>query len=184
MGISIKTNLKFTDWDPGDTSTDSSSILNSAITIFNNDSQIDYSVFDDFFVDDERLIPNVVTVAGGRGAGGLPQELMSLLFDPTSHVFLPTIVINGALTKLTIDGTVGVLKLLFRKLKGKYKRKRLRVMYFTDDDFSFFEFPTETDEREFEKGLKTVPNAIKNSFKGKYFVRSFKQDKWIEEDIE
>ncbi len=190
MGISIDTNLKFVDYNPGvDTDNSFVKIIESnPITIFDSytNSGIDpQAVFEDFFADTKTTPPTYITVRGDMGGGGISPDLVNqLLNDHTSSLYLPTIVINAILVKLVVDLPMGLLKEIFKRLRKHYKRKRVRVFYFTSEEQGFFEFSSETNVEEFEKGVKEIPRAMKDSFRGRYFIRSLKEEKWIEEDIE
>jgi hypothetical protein len=123
----------------------------------------------------------------GNGVGGseeIIKKIADLVANPSSNLYLPTIIINGFITKLTVDGTIGVLKILFKRLKSSHRRKRFRLFYYSKEDTSYFEFPSETTEEDFESSVKDIPKALEASLRGKYFTRSLKSRVWIEEDIE
>ena len=189
MGYTANTNIELIPFDPGDTKSDvlSETINKNVLVIFDNESGVNISVFDGLYIKPNNLTPKLVSVAGGKG-GGIPpeviQEITDLLLNPSGKLYLPTIVINGFIAKLTVDGTIKVLKLLFKKFKSVYRRKRLRLMYYSEESLSYFEFPSETTEKDFENGIKEIPKAIKCSLKGKYFARSLKSEMWVEEDTD
>ncbi len=188
MGYTTDTNIELIPLDPGDVGRNvlGETIEKNALVIFDNESGISISAFDGLYVKPDNLAPKLVSVRGGKGGGGVPyeaiQRITDLLLNPTSNLYLPTIIINGFLTKLTVDGTIEALKLLFKKFKSAHRKKRIRLMYYSEETSSFFEFPSETSEEDFESGVKDMPKAIESSLKGKYFTRSLKSEVWIEED--
>jgi hypothetical protein len=189
MGYTSNTNIELIAYDPNDIDHDTltETIEKNAIVIYDNESGINITAFEGLYVKPENLAPKLVSVAGGKGGGGVLEvahKISELLLDSTSNLYLPTIIVNGFITKITVDGTIRVLKLLFKKFKSVHRRKRFRLIYYSKESFSYFEFPSETNENDFEDGIEGIPKAVEGSLKGKYFTRSLRSGIWVEEDID
>lgn len=195
MGFTSDTNIKLLTYYPEDKQEDilGKTITQNPLTIVDNDSYNNgiIEIFDGLYVKPDEMAPKLVCICkrGEMGGGAdLTQEILQkvteTLLNPASNLYLPTIVINGFLTKLTVDGSIAALKMIFNKFKLVYRRKRIKVMYYNEEVISCFEFPSETVEAEFEKGIKDIPDAVERSIKAKYFTRSLKKEIWIEEDAD
>lgn len=190
MGYTSNTNIELIPYDPGDVGkiTLDEVIKKNAIVIYDSGSSgLSIQAFEGLYIKQTDLVPKFVYFSGGKGGGGegeIVQPISDLLLNPESSLYLPVIIINGFITKIAIDGTTKVLKILFNRFKSMHRKKRIRMMYYSEEGSSFFEFPSETDTKEFEMGLHDIPKVMKTSLKGKYFTRSLKYESWIEEDTE
>ncbi len=189
MGMPVKTNIKLKmlipsgyvegqkNWD--DVTDDVKK--NPIIILDNIQGEGHYGEFNNYYVDDS-LIPLHISVSWGLGGG--PAEInkvVSIFTNPNSPLYLPTILINLALTPIN-NNVIDIITGLIGKMKTDNKTKRPRIAFYDKKGkLTNYEFPSFASMKDVEKGLKAIPDYAQKANNKDYFVRDLKNNKWIKE---
>lgn len=188
--MSVKTNIKFKMLIPsgyveGEKSWDdiTDDVKKNPIVILDNIPGIDhYGEFNNYYVEDS-LIPLHITASWGLGGGGPTEinQVVSFFTNPNSPLYLPTILINLALTPV-YNKVISTITGLIEKMKQENKTKRPRIAFYDKKGkITNYEFSSFASIKDIEKGLKDIPNYAQKANNKDYFARDIKNNKWIKE---
>lgn len=189
MGRPVNTNIKhivLEDYEHNIIDVTQHIKANSIVILDNIICKSYFSVFDNLYIDETKYTPLVISKSWAAGGGGVGPEIIQSTIDffsnPSSPYYLPTIVINGLVIPLVSTGALHVLKQVYVRLKKAGKKYRVKVIYYGKNNIAhYFEFPSNTSSRAYERALKKIPSAIRGLKTECHFILDQKSNKWISE---
>jgi len=186
MGIPIKGDINLVSFEtiPQDLGSFENYLKDKKIVVLDDRFGKNYfPVLSGLKIRDKDLIPTVIyksTEAGGGGGEGF--SLYYLFGNPSSNLYLPSILINGILMPIFTGAIIKLLSNLIQRFRKTDKDKRIQIIYmFSQRAVQFFEFPPEIKLEEVKKGLRSIPSFSLKNKKRKYFRRT-NDNKWISEN--
>lgn len=154
-------------------------VKTNSLVIFDNiPGKSYYPIFDNYFFEDKD-IPLLIEAEWSMGGGGISPNFLSFFLDAKSNLYLPTLVLSGIIGNASFE----LAKKVYALFKSKIPQKRQTLIYYSEkEEVTYYEFPSETSNQEFESGLKDIPNTAGKAEPQSYFVRSLKTSIWILED--
>lgn len=154
-------------------------VKTNPLVIFDNiQGKSYYPIFDNYNFE-KNEIPLMISRSWSMGGGGITPDYLSFFLDPKSNLYLPTIVISGLIGNLSFE----LAKKVFSLFKDKFSGKRQTIIYYSEkDEATYYEFPSETSDKDFTEGLEDIPKTATKAAPQSYFVRSLKSKIWFLED--